>query len=53
VAPLEGGDLPAVRVPATSLVLLAAAAPVAFAAIVGVPARPLARRPVAQLLAYE
>jgi hypothetical protein len=39
---MEGGDLPAVRVPATSLVLLASAVPVAFAAIVGVPARPLA-----------
>jgi putative ABC transport system permease protein len=50
---MEGGDLPAVRVSATSLVLLAAAVPVVFAAIVSVPARLLARRPVAPLLAYE
>jgi putative ABC transport system permease protein len=50
---MEGGDLPAVRVSATSLVLLAAAVPVVFAGIVSVPARLLARRPVAPLLAYE
>ena len=50
---MEGGDLPAVRVSAASLVLLAAAVPVVFAAIVSVPARLLARRPVAPLLAYE
>ena len=50
---MEGGDLPAVRVSATSLVLLAAAVPAVFAAIVSVPARLLARRPVAPLLAYE
>jgi putative ABC transport system permease protein len=50
---MEGGDLPEASVPATSLVLLAAAVPVAFAAIVSVPARLLARRPVAPLLAYE
>jgi energy-coupling factor transporter ATP-binding protein EcfA2 len=50
---MEGGDLPAVRVPATALVLLAAAVPVVFAAIVSVPARLLARRPVAPLLTYE
>jgi ABC-type lipoprotein release transport system permease subunit len=50
---MEGGDLPEVSVSATSLVLLAAAVPVAFAAIVSIPARLLARRPVAPLLAYE
>jgi hypothetical protein len=50
---MEGGDLPAVRVPATALVLLAAAVPVVFAAIVSVPAGRLARRPVAPQLAYE
>jgi putative ABC transport system permease protein len=50
---MEGGDLPAVGVPATSLLLLAAGVPVAFAAIVSVPARLLARRPVAPLLTYE
>jgi hypothetical protein len=50
---MEGGDLPEVSVPATSLLLLAAAVPVAFAVIVSIPARLLARRPVAPLLAYE
>ena len=50
---MEGADLPAVRVSATSLVLLAATVPVVFAATVSVPARLLARRPVAPLLAYE
>jgi hypothetical protein len=50
---MDGGDLPAVRVPVSALVLLAAAVPVVFAAIVSVPARLLARRPVAPLLAYE
>ena len=50
---MEGGDLPAVRVPAASLLLLAAAVPVAFAALVSVPAVLLARRPVAPALAYE
>jgi putative ABC transport system permease protein len=50
---MEGGDLPEVRVSAASLVLVAAAVPAVFAAIVSVPARLLARRPVAPLLAYE
>ena len=50
---MDGGDLPAVRIPATSLVLLAAAVPVVFAAIVSVPAGLLARRPLAPQLAYE
>jgi putative ABC transport system permease protein len=50
---MEGGDLPRVHVPATSLLLLGAAVPVAFAAVVSVPAWLLARRPVAPTLAYE
>jgi putative ABC transport system permease protein len=50
---MEGGDLPEVSVSTMSLVLLAAAVPVAFAAIVSVPARLLARQPIAPLLAYE
>jgi putative ABC transport system permease protein len=50
---MEGGDLPRVRVSTPALVLLAAAVPVVFAAIVSVPARLLARRPVAPLLTYE
>jgi hypothetical protein len=50
---MEGGDLPPVRVPAGTLLLLAAAAPAAFAAVVSVPAVLLARRPVAPALAYE
>lgn len=50
---MEGGDLPEVSVSAMSLVLLAAAVPVVFAVIVSVPARLLARQPVAPLLAYE
>jgi putative ABC transport system permease protein len=50
---MEGGDLPAVRVPVASLLVLAAAVPVAFAAVVSVPAMLLARRPVAPALAYE
>jgi putative ABC transport system permease protein len=50
---MEGGDLPEVSVSATSLVLLAAVVPVVFAVIVSVPARLLARQPIAPLLAYE
>jgi putative ABC transport system permease protein len=50
---MEGGDLPEVGVSTPSLLLLAVAVPVAFAAIVSVPARLLARRPVAPLLTYE
>ena len=44
---------PLVVLTAVALVLLAAAVPVVFAAIVSVPARLLARRPVAPLLTYE
>jgi putative ABC transport system permease protein len=50
---MEGGDLPEVRVSAPSLALLAVAVPLAFAAIVSVPARLLARQPVAPALTYE
>jgi putative ABC transport system permease protein len=50
---MEGGDLPEVGVSTPSLLLLAVAVPIAFAAIVSVPARLLARRPVAPLLTYE
>jgi putative ABC transport system permease protein len=50
---MDGGDLPPVRLPAAALLLLAVAVPVAFAGIVSVPARLLARQPVAPLLAYE
>jgi putative ABC transport system permease protein len=53
IALIEGGDLPPVTVSAVSLALLAAAVPVAFAAIVSIPARLLARRSVAPLLTYE
>jgi lysylphosphatidylglycerol synthetase-like protein (DUF2156 family) len=48
---MEGGDLPEVGVSTSSLLLVAV--PVAFAAIVSVPARLLARQPVAPLLTYE
>jgi putative ABC transport system permease protein len=50
---MEGGDLPRVSISGVSLALLAIAVPLAFAAIVSVPARMLARRPVAPLLTYE
>jgi putative ABC transport system permease protein len=50
---MEGGDLPEVGVSTPSLLLLAVAVPIAFAAIVSIPARLLARRPVAPLLTYE
>jgi putative ABC transport system permease protein len=50
---MQGGDLPEVSVSGTSLALLAVAVPLAFAAIVSVPARLLARQPVAPQLTYE
>ncbi len=50
---VDGGDLPPVDVSALSLALLAICVPVGFAAIVAVPARRSARRPVAEQLAYE
>ncbi|HEY7072800.1 MAG TPA: ABC transporter permease [Acidimicrobiales bacterium] len=50
---MDGGDLPEVPVPAPHLVLLAVLVPLAFAALVAVPARRQARRPVAPVLAEE
>jgi putative ABC transport system permease protein len=50
---MEGGDLPEANLSATTVVLLAAAVPAVFAVIVSVPARLLARQPVAPLLTYE
>jgi putative ABC transport system permease protein len=50
---VDGGDLPPVDVPATTLVVIAAAVPVAFAALVSVPAVRRARRPPAPALTYE
>jgi hypothetical protein len=50
---LEGGDLAPVSIPKASLALVVVAAPIAFSAIVSVPARLLARRPAAPVLAYE
>jgi putative ABC transport system permease protein len=50
---MDGGDLPPSGVSALSLLLLAVAVPVVFTAIVSVPARLLARQPVAPLLTYE
>jgi len=50
---IDGGDLPPVSVPAASLAAVAVLVPLAFVAIVSIPARLLARRPVAPLLTYE
>jgi putative ABC transport system permease protein len=50
---MDGGDLPPVDVPATTLLAIAAAVPVAFAAIVSLPAVRRARRPPAPALTYE
>ena len=50
---MEGGDLPEVTVPAAQLAALAVVVPLAFAAIVAVPARRLARLPVAPQLTSE
>jgi putative ABC transport system permease protein len=50
---MDGGDLPEVPVPTSNLVLLALAVPVVFAAIVAIPARRQARRPVAPVLAQD
>ena len=50
---MAGGDLPRVGVSWTALLALLAAVPVAFAGIVSVPARWLARRPIASQLMYE
>jgi putative ABC transport system permease protein len=50
---MDGGDLPPVDVPATTLLAIAAAVPVAFAALVSLPALRRARRAPAPALTYE
>ena len=50
---MDGGDLPPVDVPATTLLTIAIAVPVAFAALVSVPAVRRARRAPAPALTYE
>jgi putative ABC transport system permease protein len=50
---MDGGDLPPVPVPSTTLLAIAAVVPVAFAVLVAVPARRWARRPPARALTYE
>lgn len=50
---MEGGDLPETSVSVIALLLVAALVPVVFAAVVSVPARRLASKPVGPLLTYE
>jgi hypothetical protein len=50
---MEGGDLPETNVSVTALLLVAVLVPIWFAAVVSIPARRLASRPVAPLLTYE
>ena len=50
---MEGGDLPETGVSLIALLVVAALVPVVFAAVVSIPARRLASRPVAPLLTYE
>jgi hypothetical protein len=50
---MEGGDLPETGVSLLALLAVAALVPLVFAAVVSIPARRLAHRPVAPLLAYE
>jgi putative ABC transport system permease protein len=50
---MEGGDLPETNVSVTALLLVAVLVPIVFAAVVSIPARRLASRPVAPLLTYE
>ncbi|HEY7660638.1 MAG TPA: ABC transporter permease [Actinomycetota bacterium] len=50
---MEGGDLPEADVSASALLLVAAVVPLVFAAVVSLPARRLANRPIAPLLTYE
>lgn len=49
----EGGDLPPVDVPGTTLLAIAAAVPVVFAALVSLPALRRAQQPPALALSYE
>lgn len=50
---MEGGDLPETGVSLLALLVVAALVPLEFAAVVSIPARRLASRPVAPLLTYE
>jgi putative ABC transport system permease protein len=50
---MDGGDLPPVDVPAATLLAIAAVVPIAFAALVSLPAVRRARRPPAAALTYE
>lgn len=50
---MEGGDLPETSVSMTSLVFVAVLVPIVFAAVVSIPARRLASRPVGPLMSYE
>jgi putative ABC transport system permease protein len=50
---MDGGDLPPVPVASTTLLAIAVAVPLGFAALVAIPARRRARQPPARALAYE
>ena len=50
---MDGGDLPPVPVPATTLLAIAAIVPLVFAALVTLPARRWAGQPPARALTYE
>jgi putative ABC transport system permease protein len=50
---MDGGDLPPVPVPTTTLLAIAAVVPLAFAALVTLPARRWAHQPPARALTYE
>jgi putative ABC transport system permease protein len=50
---MDGGDLPPVPIPATTLLAIAAVVPLVFAALVSLPARRWAHRPPARALTYE
>jgi len=50
---MDGGDLPPVPVPATTLLAIAAIVPLGFAALVTLPARRWAHQPPARALTYE
>lgn len=50
---MEGGDLPETGVSFTELLIVAVLVPVVFAAVVSIPARRLAHRPIGPLLTYE
>jgi putative ABC transport system permease protein len=50
---MDGGDLPPVPVPTTTLLAIAAVVPLGFAALVTLPARRWAHQPPARALTYE